>query len=60
MGTTLKLLLVLAPFAVVVVALVNQLQASRLMGALLVFALGAAGVALAVIFGPGSSSSRDR
>jgi len=63
MGSVWKVVFLLAPFAVVVVALVNQLQASRVVSVLLVFALAAAGVALGAIFGPGSggggTSSRD-
>jgi len=56
-GSVWKVLLLLAPFAVVIVALVNQLQASRVVSVLLVFALAAAGVALGAIFGPGTGSS---
>ena len=59
LGTTLKTLALLAPFAIVVVTLVNGLQASRLMIGLLVFSLATAGVALGAIFGPDSASRRD-
>jgi hypothetical protein len=60
MGTPLKVLLLVAPFAVVIVALINQLQASRLVSVLLVFALAAAGVALGAIFGPGADDRQRR
>lgn len=60
MGSGWKVLLLLAPFAVVIVALVNQLQASRAVSVLVVFALAVAAVGLAAVFGPGSGSqSRD-
>jgi hypothetical protein len=60
MWTPLKVLLIFAPFLVVIVALINQLQASRLVSVLIVFALGAAAVAVGAIFGPGSDSGSSR
>lgn len=55
-GTTLKTLALLSPFAVVVVTLVNDLQASRAMIGVLVFSLAVAGVALGAIFSGDSAS----
>ncbi|MFN2612129.1 MAG: hypothetical protein ABR536_02020 [Solirubrobacterales bacterium] len=55
----LKAMALVAPFAVVLVTLINGLQGSRVMVAMLVFSLAAAGVALGAIFGPDSSSRRD-
>jgi hypothetical protein len=59
LGTTLKTLALISPFLIVVVTLVNGLQASRVIIGLLVFSLAAAGVALGAIFGPDSASHRD-
>ena len=58
-GTTLKTLALLSPFGVVVVTLVNGLQASRSMIAVLVFSLAVAAVALGTIFGADSTQHRD-
>lgn len=55
-GTTVKTLALLSPFAIVVVTLVNGLQASRMMIGLLVFSLAVAGVALGAIFAPKSAN----
>jgi hypothetical protein len=58
-GTTLKTLALLSPFGVVIVTLVNGLQASRTMIGVLVFSLAVAAVALGTIFGPDSTQRRD-
>jgi hypothetical protein len=58
-GTTLKTLALLSPFGVVVVTLVNGLQASRTMIGVLVFSLAVAAVALGAIFGSDSTQQRD-
>ncbi len=57
-GTTFKTLALTAPFAIVVVFLVNGQQAGKLMIGLLVFSLAVAGVALGAIFGPDSAERR--
>ena len=49
-GLTLKTLALLSPFLLVVVMLVNGLQASAVMIGLLVFSLAVSGVALGAIF----------
>ena len=49
-GLTLKTLALLSPFLLVVVMLVNDLQASAVMIGLLVFSLAVSGVALGAIF----------
>jgi len=51
-GTTIKVLALFSPFAIVIVTLVNGLQAGRVVIGLLVFSLAAAGVALGAIFAP--------
>jgi hypothetical protein len=58
-GTTVKTLALLSPFGVVVVTLVNGLQASRTMIGVLVFSLAVAAVALGTIFGADSAQQRD-
>lgn len=60
LGTVLKTLALVSPFAVVIVTLVNGLQASRVVIGLLVFSLAAAGVALGAIFGPDADSREKR
>lgn len=54
-----KTLALLSPFGVVVVTLVNGLQASRTMIGVLVFSLAVSAVALGSIFGPDSTQQRD-
>ena len=49
-GLTLKTLALLSPFLLVIVMLVNDLQASAVMIGLLVFSLAVSGVALGAIF----------
>jgi hypothetical protein len=51
-GATIKTLGLLSPFLLVVVMLVNDLQASPVMIGLLVFSLAISGVALGAIFAP--------
>jgi hypothetical protein len=49
-GATIKTLALLSPFLLVIVMLVNGLQASTVMIGLLVFSLAVSGVALGAIF----------